>query len=112
MSRTKTGFITKKRHKKIIKFNKGYTGSHSRLFKVANQENMHSLSYAYADRRKKKSYFRRVWIKQINNKMKIESSNYNSLVTKLKLLKVDLNRKILAKLSIVDEKVFNVLLKK
>ena len=107
MSRTKSGFITKKRHKKIIMFNAGYKGSHSRLFKTANQENMRSLRYAYADRKKRKTLFRQIWIKQINNLAKTNSIKYNILINKLKILKIEVNRKMLSKLSIIDKDIFN-----
>lgn len=110
MSRTKTGFVTKKRHKKIIKFNKGYRGSHSRLFKVSNQQNMRSFTYAYADRRKRKRLFRRLWIKQLNCVAKENSTNYSTFIKKLKSLKIELNRKILSKISINDNKVFKSLI--
>lgn len=109
MSRTKTGTITKKRHKKIIKFNKGYSGSHSRLFKVANQEYMKSHKYSYADRKKRKSYFRKTWIKQLNNIAKQNYSSYNKLTKRLKDSKINLNRKILSKLSITDKTTFDIL---
>lgn len=112
MSRTKTGVLTKKRHKKIIKFNKGYKGSHSRLFKVANQEYMHSLKYAYIDRKKRKNDFRRIWIKQINNSIKEKLIKYSKFIKILKRLKIELNRKILSSLSIIDKETFELLIKK
>lgn len=54
MTRVKRAFVSRKRHKKIISSNKGFNGSHSKLFKVANQEYIKSLVYSYSDRRKKK----------------------------------------------------------
>lgn len=108
MSRTKAGFVTKKRHKKIINFNKGFKGSHSRLFKTANQENIHSFSYAYEARKKKKADFRKLWIKRINNVAKTKSSTYSEIIKRLKLSKVELNRKILSKLAISDLFTFNI----
>lgn len=110
MTRTKGGFISKKRHKKIIDFNKGYYGSQSRLFKIANQENMRSLKYSYNDRRKRKNNFRKIWIKQINNTCKTSSLKYNQIIRLLKLLKIEINRKILSKLIQFDTNIFNNLM--
>ena len=103
MSRTKTGLVTKKRHKKIIKFNSGYSASHSRLFKTANQEYMRSLVNAFSDRKKKKTNFRNLWIKQINNSIRKDSSTsrYSKVTQTLKNSKIAINRKILSKLSII-----------
>lgn len=112
MSRTKTGSITKKRHKKIINFNKGFRGSHSRLFKTANQENIHSFSYAYRARKKKKSDFRKIWIKQINNTTRLKALNYSKLIKELKISKINLNRKILSKIAISDSFTFNIIIEK
>jgi large subunit ribosomal protein L20 len=111
MTRTKAGFVTKKRHKKIITFNKGYQGSHSRLFKVANQENMKSLTYAYNDRRKKKGDFRKIWVKQISNAARINSIKYNELIKSLKVLNIELNRKMLSKLLRHDGNIIQQILK-
>nr|YP_009538713.1 ribosomal protein L20 [Lepocinclis ovum]AYQ93756.1 ribosomal protein L20 [Lepocinclis ovum] len=106
MSRTKTGFVTRKRHKKIIRFNKGYRGSHSTLFKTANQENMRSFVNSYRDRKKKKNYIRSLWIKQLNNIAKINSIKYNTLIRNLKKSSIELNRKMLSKLAIIDKNIF------
>lgn len=93
MTRVKRGFVLRKRHKKIIKMNSGFVGSHSKLFKVANQENLKSLSYAYKDRKKKKRNFKSLWIKKINSTIK-----YNIFINNLKKNELTLNRKILAKI--------------
>lgn len=107
MTRVKRAFVSRKRHKKVIQSNKGFTGSHSKLFKVANQEYMKSLIYSYADRRKKKRDFRSLWIKKINAALKKSSTiKYNHLISKLKKLNIALNKKILANISSNDKKTF------
>lgn len=60
MPRVKTGPVTRKRHKKVLKLAKGYVGSKHALFRVANEQLLHSLSYAYRDRRNRKRDFRRL----------------------------------------------------
>jgi large subunit ribosomal protein L20 len=105
MTRVKRGFVSKNKHKKIIKANKGYKGSHSKLFKIANQENMKSLKYSYSDRKRKKRDFKRLWIKKINATLKTEKKiKYNNLINNLSKCNILLNRKILAILSEFDKK--------
>lgn len=110
MTRVKRGFIGKKHHKKILKLNKGFRGSHSRLFETANQQNMKAERYSYFDRRKKKSDFKRIWIQRINGVIRKYKINYSRLIKKLKESKIILNKKILARLSLKDEKILNKLL--
>lgn len=105
MTRVKRAFVSRRRHKKIIKSNKGFTGSHSKLFKVANQEYMKSLKYSYSDRKKKKRDFKSLWIKKINVTIReILDIKYCQLMNKLKKSKINLNRKILANISMNDKK--------
>lgn len=105
MTRVKRAFVSRRRHKKIINSNKGFRGSHSRLFKVANQEYMKSLVYSYSDRRKKKRDFKSLWIKKINAVIRtVFDTKYNELINKLKKSKIILNKKILAKISMNDVK--------
>lgn len=65
MTRIKRGFVARKRRKKIISLAKGFVGSHSRIFIAANQQVMKSGRYSYFDRRKKKGYFRSLWINRM-----------------------------------------------
>nr|YP_009538644.1 ribosomal protein L20 [Phacus pleuronectes]AYQ93698.1 ribosomal protein L20 [Phacus pleuronectes] len=107
MSRVKRGFISRRYHKKIIKSNSGYYGAPSKLFKVAKQENMRALRYSYVDRKKKKRIFRELWIKRINGLIRlINKSKYNTFINKLKIFKISINRKILAKIINKDPKTF------
>nr|YP_010700405.1 ribosomal protein L20 [Phacus arnoldii]WCH63555.1 ribosomal protein L20 [Phacus arnoldii] len=110
MTRIKRGFVSKNHHKNIIKFNKGFKGSHSKLFKIANQENMKALSYSFFDRRKKKRNFKSQWIKQINGQTRKNKINYSHFIHKMKILKITINRKVLAKISNQDEKTFDFIL--
>lgn len=110
MTRTKGGFITKKHHKKIIKFTSGFYNSQSRLFKTANQEYMRSLRYSYIDRKNKKNDMRKLWIKQINITAKLRETTYSTVINKLKKNKIILNKKILSKLCLNDEKTIEKIL--
>ncbi len=109
MARVKGGFVTRRRHKKILKLAKGYYGAKHRLFKMANQQVMKSLMYAYRDRRKKKRDFRRLWIVRINAAARMNGLSYNKLMHGLKLAGVQMNRKMLADLAVNDINAFNSL---
>ncbi|RAV21167.1 50S ribosomal protein L20 [Paenibacillus contaminans] len=106
MARVKGGFVTRRRHKKILKLAKGYFGSKHRLFKTANAQVMKSLLYAYRDRRQKKRDFRKLWIARINAAARINGLSYSKFMHGLKLSGIDVNRKILADLAVTDAKAF------
>jgi large subunit ribosomal protein L20 len=106
MSRVKRGNVSRKRHKKILKLAKGFRGSHSKLFRTANQQVMKALRNAYRDRRKRKRDFRRLWITRINAAARMHDLSYSKFTHQLKKAEVGLNRKMLAQLAMVDPQAF------
>jgi large subunit ribosomal protein L20 len=109
MARVKSGMVTRRRHKKILKLARGYRGSKHRLFKTAKQQVMKSYQYAYRDRRVRKRDFRRLWIQRINAAARINGLSYSKFMHGLKLAGVEVNRKMLADLAIADGKAFSEL---
>ncbi|MGK7906437.1 MAG: 50S ribosomal protein L20 [Synechococcus sp.] len=107
MSRVKRGNVARKRRKKILKLAKGYVGSHSKLFRTANQQVMKALRYSYRDRRRRKRDFRRLWIARINAAARQRGSNYSTLTHGLKQANIGLNRKMLAQMAILDPSAFS-----
>lgn len=106
MSRVKGAMRTRARHKKILKLAKGYFGSKSKLFRVANQAVMKSLVYAYRDRRNKKREFRSLWIARINAAARINGLSYSRFMNGLKKCEIVLNRKILSDMAVNDANAF------
>ncbi len=104
MPRTKTGPIRRRKHKKIIKLAKGFTGTNSRLFKRAHEAVLHAGQYAYAGRKIRKRDMRKLWIVRIGAGLNaVESKlNYSRFIHALKQNKIDLNRKMLADLVVHD----------
>ncbi len=102
MSRVKSGVTARARHKKIVKMAKGYYGNKSIQFKVANQQVMKSLSYAYRDRKRKKRDFRRLWITRINAACRMNGVSYSRFINGLKLAGIQLDRKVLADIAVND----------
>jgi len=106
MTRVKRGNVARKRRKKILKLAKGFRGSHSRLFRTANQQVMKALRNAYRDRRKRKRDFRRLWIMRINAAARQHGMSYSKLMGGLKKAKIALDRKVLAFLASEDPNAF------
>ena len=109
MARVKGGTVTRARRKKILKRAKGYFGSKHLLFKTAKEQVMHSLMYAYIDRRKIKRDYRKLWIKRINAACRMCDISYSRFINGLSLAKVDINRKMLSELAINDFEAFKQL---
>ena len=106
MSRVKRGNVARKRRTKILKLAKGFRGSHSKLFRTANQQVMKALRNSYRDRRKRKRDFRRLWITRINAAARQHGMSYSKFMGKLKKTNVGLNRKMLAQIAMVDPQAF------
>ncbi len=106
MARTKTGFVRRRRHKKVLKLTKGQWGTRSKNFKRANEAMMRSLWYAYRDRRQRRRQLRRLWIQRINAAARINGLKYSQLVHGLKRAGIELDRKSLASLAIRDADTF------
>ena len=106
MPRTKGGTVTRARRKKIMKLAKGYRGSKHLQFKAASTQVFVSRKYAFRDRKKRKSEFRKLWIARINAAARLNDISYSKLMHGLKLANVEINRKMLSEIAICDPKGF------
>jgi large subunit ribosomal protein L20 len=106
MARVKGGTTTKARRKKILKLASGYFGSKHTLYRTAREQVLHSLQYAYRDRRQTKRNFRKLWISRINAAAQLNDMKYSRLIHGLSLANVALNRKVLADLAVSEPTVF------
>ena len=109
MARVKGAMMTRKRRNKVLKLAKGYWGSKSKHFKMANQAVMKSLTYAYTGRKLKKRDFRSLWITRISAACKMNGMNYSTFMNGLKKSGIELNRKMLSEMAIHDPASFNAL---
>jgi len=109
MIRVKRGNVARKRRKKILSIASGYRGAHSVLFRVANQQVMKALRYSYVGRKQKKRIFRRIWISRINASSKLNGISYSQLMHKFKKSNIDLNRKMLSQVAVLDASTFKSL---
>jgi large subunit ribosomal protein L20 len=109
VARVKRSVNAKKKRRSILKSAKGYRGQRSRLYRKAKEQWLHSMTYAYRDRRARKSEFRKLWIQRINAAARMNDITYNRLIHGLRLAEVDVDRKILAELAVSDFAAFSAL---
>ena len=112
MARIKGAMMTRKRRNKILKLAKGYWGSKSKHFKMANQAVMKSGNYAYIGRKQRKRDFRSLWITRISAACKLNGMNYSTFMHGLKLAGIEMNRKMLSEVAIHDPAAFTALTEK
>lgn len=106
MPRVTRGFKARRRRNKVLKLAKGFRGGKHRLFKTATEAVDRALCYAYRDRRTKKREFRQLWITRINAAAKQNGTNYSRLISGLSKNAIELDRKVLSNLAIVDPNAF------
>ena len=106
MPRVTRGFKARRRRNRVLKLAKGFRGGRSRLFKTATEAVDRALVYAYRDRRTKKRDFRRLWIARINAGARMNDMSYSKLMGGLKKANIDLDRKVLSNLAILDADAF------
>jgi len=106
MARVKRSVGGKKHRRAILEEAKGYTGARSRHYRKANEQVMHSLRYAYRDRRARKGEFRRLWIVRINAACREHEISYSRFIAGLKAAEVDVDRKVLADLAVREPAAF------
>jgi large subunit ribosomal protein L20 len=111
MARATNAPAAKKRHKKILKYAKGYFGNKSKLFRYAKEAVQHAWQYAYIDRKKKKADRRGLWIVRLNAACRANGITYSRFIEGLKAANIVLDRKVLSDLAIRDEVAFTGLVK-
>ncbi len=109
MARVKRAVNAHKKRRMILERASGYRGQRSRLYRKAKEQMLHSMTYAYRDRRARKGDFRRLWIQRINAAARAEGMTYNRLIQGLKAAQIEIDRKHLAELAVSDPAAFAVL---
>lgn len=106
MPRVKTGVPSHARHKKVLALTAGHRASRHKLYRRAHESMIHALSYAYFHRRERKGDMRRLWIARINALSRVNGLAYAQLVDGLKKSGVEINRKILADMAVMEPESF------
>lgn len=106
MARVKRAVNAHKKRRVVLERASGYRGQRSRLYRKAKEQQLHSMTYAYRDRKDRKGAFRRLWIQRINAAVRAEGLTYNRFIQGLRLAEVEVDRKILADLAVSDPQAF------
>lgn len=106
MARVKRGVVSRRKHKKLFKLNKGFRGTKRRLIRVAKEARLHADAYSYHGRKLRKRDARSLWILRIGEAAKLEGLSYSQLMNKLKKAKIELNRKTLSEIIESDNQAF------
>jgi large subunit ribosomal protein L20 len=109
VARVKRAVNAHKKRRAILELASGYRGQRSRLYRKAKEQTLHSLNYAYRDRRARKGDFRQLWITRINAAARQNGVTYNRFIQGLKVAGVEVDRKILADLAVNDAAAFTAL---
>jgi large subunit ribosomal protein L20 len=109
MARVKRAVNARKKRRKLMERASGYTGARSRRYRVAREQTLNSLQYAYRDRRARKGDFRKLWITRINAAARQNGTTYSRLMAGLKAADVEVDRKMLAEMAVNDPSAFSAL---
>ena len=109
MARVKRAVNAQKKRRSILEASKGYRGQRSRLYTKAKEQQLHSLTYAYRDRKARKGDFRKLWITRINAAARQNDMTYNRFMQGLKLAGIELDRRVLAELAVNEPAAFATL---
>jgi len=109
MARVKRSVHGRKHHRAVLEQAKGYYGNKSRTYRAANEQLMHSMQYAYRDRRARKGDFRKLWIQRINAAARLNGMSYSRFISGLHQAGVEVDRKVLADLAVTDADAFAAL---
>jgi large subunit ribosomal protein L20 len=112
MPKSTNSVASRQRRKKVMKQTKGYFGRRKNVWTVSKNAFEKGLTYAYRDRRKKKSNFRALWIQRINAAVREHGMSYSEFMGKLHQSGIEINRKVLADLAMNDPKAFEAIVKK
>jgi large subunit ribosomal protein L20 len=109
MARVKRAVHSKKHRRAVLEQAQGYFGNKSRSYKAAHEQVMHSMQYAFRDRRARKGDFRQLWIQRINAAARLHGMSYSRLIAGLREAGIEVDRKILADLAVTDDTAFAAL---
>jgi len=109
VARVKRAVNAQKKRRETLELASGYRGQRSRLYRKAKEQVLHSATYQYRDRKKRKGDFRQLWIQRINAAARLNGMTYNRLVQGLKAAGVEVDRKVLADLAVTDAPAFAAL---
>lgn len=112
MPRVKRGVTARASHKKVMQKAKGFRGRRGNVFRIANEAVMRAGQYAYRDRRTRKRVFRALWIARINAAAREHGMSYSVFMNGLKKAAIEVDRKVLADIAVLDKPAFSKFVEK
>jgi large subunit ribosomal protein L20 len=109
MARVTRAVNAHKKRRTVLERASGYRGQRSRMYRKAKEQSLHSMTYAYRDRKDRKGAFRRLWIQRINAAARAEGITYNRFIQGLKIAEIEVDRRMLAELAVADPAAFTAL---
>src|SRR5262245_16378759 len=109
VARVKRAVNAHKKRRVVLERASGYRGQRSRLYRKAKEQMLHSMTYAYRDRKDRKGQFRRLWIQRINAAARANGMTYNRFIQGLKAADIEVDRRMLAELALIDAAAFAAL---
>jgi large subunit ribosomal protein L20 len=109
VARVKRAVNAHKKRRVVLERASGYRGQRSRLYRKAKEQMLHSMTYAYRDRKDRKGQFRRLWIQRINAAARANGMTYNRFIQGLKAAEIEVDRRMLAELAVNDAEAFTAL---
>jgi large subunit ribosomal protein L20 len=109
VARVKRAVNAAKKRRVVLERASGYRGQRSRLYRKAKEQMLHSMTYAYRDRKDRKGQFRRLWIQRINAAARANGMTYNRFIQGLKAAEIEVDRRMLAELAVNDAEAFAAL---
>jgi len=106
VARVKRSVHGRKHHRAVLEQAKGYYGNKSRTYRAANEQLLHSMHYAFRDRRARKGEFRKLWIQRINAAARMNGVSYSRFISGLHHAGIEVDRKVLADLAVSDAEAF------
>ncbi|MEO5874209.1 MAG: 50S ribosomal protein L20 [Streptosporangiaceae bacterium] len=106
MARVKRAVNAAKKRRVVLERSAGYRGQRSRLYRKAKEQQLHSMTYAFRDRKDRKGQFRRLWIQRINAAVRANGLTYNRFIQGLKAAEIEIDRRMLAELAVNDTAAF------
>ena len=106
MARVKRAVNAAKKRRVVLERSAGYRGQRSRLYRKAKEQQLHSMTYAFRDRKDRKGQFRRLWIQRINAAVRANGLTYNRFIQGLKAAEIEVDRRMLAELAVNDTAAF------
>ena len=108
--RTRKGAARTQANKRLFERAKGFVGGRRRLLRTVKETLDRAGAFAFRDRRARKRDFRRLWITRLSAACRERDLRYSQLIAGLKLANIELDRKSLSEIAVLDPPAFDAVI--